>query len=76
MGIRFQRPIPGGRDRMHLATSKEIRKAVKDTAKMFGVSKNFVENVAIGTFFGIDVEHYDQKVERRRSLRVVSRRAR
>lgn len=76
MGIRFQRPVPGGRDRLHLASSKKIQAAIRETAKHFKCSKNFVQNVALGEFFGIDVEHYDPKIERRRTIRVVARRAR
>jgi hypothetical protein len=74
--IRRQRPVKGGRLKLSASSISAIHARVAADARKFGCSKNFVINTALGHALGIDVEHYDPAVERRRTMRVVMKKGR
>lgn len=66
--IRRQSAVKGGRRRLSPSVVKEIEQEIAHCAKHYHVSKSWVQAVALGEAFGIDVESY---IERRPQLRRV-----
>lgn len=73
--MRRQPAVRGGRERLGASVVLELERAVAFTARRFGCSKSWVQAVALGQFFGIPVEHFDDHVRQRHSPTVPPRRA-
>ncbi len=57
--VRRQKPVQGGRERMHAGVIKQIDNAVAREAARYNVSKAFVISVILAKAFGIkDQETY------------------
>lgn len=52
-----------------------VERAVRHTATKFNVSRSWVRHTILADYFGIDIVHYDEAVEKRKKLKVVRRRA-
>lgn len=69
MMFRMQRRVRGGRQQVSSCVVRELRRAVRDEAKRYGVSQSFVIAVAIGDALGVDVESYRPQPARLRRVK-------
>jgi hypothetical protein len=53
--------VKGGREGLSSCVLDSLKTALTKTAYQHGVSRSWVVAVIVANFYGIEVEHYDQK---------------